>query len=927
VEFGRGYRQLPPVPEPLDRDQDRFIDGAIDALLVDGKVVPVHLALFAEMVKSKDWTPSTLRILGGTVGIGAQFLNESFSASYAPASQRAHEDAARSVLKALLPALGTEIKAARQSRAELLTVSGYESDRSRFDMLMTILESDLKLISATESLDRTRSESNPASTEQTTYQLSHDFLVPSIREWLTARQRESFRGRLQQRLAEQASLWSPQKESRFLPNFWEWMLSRCLLRQKILSPTESQMLRAKDRQAAMTVGAVIVSVLLLAFGIQRWQASSRIESLQEQLTTADAEQIPGIVHELFQYGSRAQNSLAFSVIQAADNSAAKFALQLAQLKWNSESEDDVLRYALQASSPETAMIAGLALVPYADKVTPKCWQFIDAAVEDGDGLTRNRPVNDDVKFRAAVLLAAIDPPDDAASRKRWSASSATISDLLTLGCTKHPDSFRVLAKAFQPAASVLIPQLSRSLGMKQEDRSAGFAVSLIASFTDGDRKQQTQLCLDASDWQKELIVPDRANLDVSALREAIRAASADNVETDEERSRIAHRSAMAAALFLSQPDQTNATEAWDLLRRSAEITQNTTRSQLIRLLFLSGVPLDRLITKLRDETDPGLQYALILAIGDYPAASPAITSDVRGLLRSMFQTSPDAGVHSACEWLMKRWGERDAIAALPAESPETAAMGPKPPRQWMRSPRLETCDGHLLIRIDGRSDPRINRDFLMAAHEVTVQQVGDFDPGQYYSRDYSRTPDSPMCVVEWPKATAYCNWLSRREGLPEFYPSDPESFFPTADDYQKPGYRLPTEAEWEFASLAGAQGNRFFGTDSELIVRYGWCEENNEVYMQSIGASSVDPESGAPIIFAKPVGLLRPNDLGLFDVYGNVAEWCDDASTVAAGERALRGGAARGFSVYMDSKTTGFAPARIQYDSNGFRVARTIVPQ
>ena len=199
IEFGRGYGQLPPAPEPPDRDQDRFIDGAIDNLAHDDKVIPVHMALFAEMVKSREWVPATLRILGGTVGIGAQFLNDSFSATYAPANQKAHDEAARRILKTLLPGLGVEIKASRRTRAELLAVSGYENDRVRFDMLMMIMESDLKLISATESMDKTRSESNPSITEQTTYQLSHDFLVPSIREWLTAKQRESFRGRLHQR--------------------------------------------------------------------------------------------------------------------------------------------------------------------------------------------------------------------------------------------------------------------------------------------------------------------------------------------------------------------------------------------------------------------------------------------------------------------------------------------------------------------------------------------------------------------------------------------------------------------------------------------------------------------------------------------------------------------------------------------------------
>lgn len=204
--FGRAYHQLPESPEPLTREQQKFLDGAIENLTTDGKVVPVHLSLFAEMVKSRNWTSATLKVLGGTVGIGAQFLHESFSATYAPANQRAHDQAARSILRALLPGLGTEIKSNRKIRQELLVSSGYESARSHFDGLMTILESDLKLISATDSLDRTRTDSSSITTEQTTYQLSHDFLVPSIREWLNAQQRVSWKGRLQQRISEHSRI-------------------------------------------------------------------------------------------------------------------------------------------------------------------------------------------------------------------------------------------------------------------------------------------------------------------------------------------------------------------------------------------------------------------------------------------------------------------------------------------------------------------------------------------------------------------------------------------------------------------------------------------------------------------------------------------------------------------------------------------------
>ena len=117
-----------------------------------------------------------------------------------------------------------------------------------------------------------------------------------------------------------------------------------------------------------------------------------------------------------------------------------------------------------------------------------------------------------------------------------------------------------------------------------------------------------------------------------------------------------------------------------------------------------------------------------------------------------------------------------------------------------------------------------------------------------------------MIDVSWYRAAAYCNWLSRNEGLPECYePNDQGKFAEgmriKADALQLPGYRLPTEAEWEYACRAGAVTGRYFGLSTEMLGKYAWYVQNSKHRTWLCGR-------------------LQPNDLGLFDMLGNAAEWC-----------------------------------------------------
>ncbi len=81
--FGRAYGALPEKAAEITSEQKAFLDQALTGLEEGGKIIPVRLALFAEMVKGKTWTPSSLRALGGTAGVGVTYLEETFYAAHA----------------------------------------------------------------------------------------------------------------------------------------------------------------------------------------------------------------------------------------------------------------------------------------------------------------------------------------------------------------------------------------------------------------------------------------------------------------------------------------------------------------------------------------------------------------------------------------------------------------------------------------------------------------------------------------------------------------------------------------------------------------------------------------------------------------------------------------------------------------------------
>ncbi|MFF2611444.1 formylglycine-generating enzyme family protein [Kitasatospora sp. NPDC058046] len=194
------------------------------------------------------------------------------------------------------------------------------------------------------------------------------------------------------------------------------------------------------------------------------------------------------------------------------------------------------------------------------------------------------------------------------------------------------------------------------------------------------------------------------------------------------------------------------------------------------------------------------------------------------------------------------------------------------------------------------SDRRTQRSWAVdvAAYELAACPV---TRGQYEGASGDRRPAHS---VSWFDAVHYCNELSRREGLAPAYRVDGEE---VSWDRAAGGYRLPTEAEWEHACRAGTDGPRY-GPLDEIAWHRGNSDERPH-----------------------PVGELLPNAYGLYDLLGNVWEWCWERydPEVYGDYRVLRGGG------WFDEHWSCRASVRrrshptLRIDDVGFRLARSIV--
>ena len=872
--FGRSLGKLPEtLPDDPAADMTRqFLDDAAAALTdADGRVIPIRLTLFAKVVRFRDWHPQTLVDLNGADGIGVKFLNDCFASK----PLEPHKEAAQALLKQLLPPPNSAIRGAPRSAADLRAASR----PADFTKLLALLERDLKLITATDQQGLPSQDQRPESY----YRLAHDYLVRPIRQWLEHDQSSTPKGRAKVRLELVNASYIDRPGARRLPSPLELATILWHVPQQEYSPAEHRLITlAKRHYLLRATTALLLIVALLALGktlLDRKEATS----LVKQAVKSDYRGLPATMESLTPY---------------------HHSLLTRRLVTQTLESYELDKTTSTAKSPSERHANDLA----------KILLFHFAPTSERGGYLRsllNSPIEPDqveaitdclAEHRQEAGIAYIDSSLNStpATRLRVACALAKLINEIpgsySLTQAANPLKNALLAedrravtgwlKLLGPHAIVLIPPLKTDCHDPELDSAAraqaAFALVELLMLTNDIQEIVESIVQSRPDAAQilrralaSLPLPDAA---VTPLHRVLNERPAD-ADPETRKDEIASRQA-AAALALASLG--HADILWPLLAHQPD---PRLRSIVIDTLHTSGLDLKILLDRLNiPSLDPAQRQAILLAVAETPTS--AIHGSITGTFLNeasftLFRNDPDPGVHSAAELLHRRIDNGEIFTLPPGVQPpkpttpssrswrpgpngHTFAVLPAPLEFWMGSPESEQDRENS----ENRHYRRIDRSIEVATKEVAAHQFRNFNPDYKPSGRSAGEPGVVANLITWIDAARYCNWLSLQAKIPESQWCYPKNLDPgakiEASSLTKIGYRLPTEAEWEYFARAGSETSRHFGANEPLLNRHAWT------WLNSIDRTH-------------PPGLLLPNQFGLFDTLGNVKEWCQDGLDVPPG--------------------------------------------
>jgi len=310
---------------------------------------------------------------------------------------------------------------------------------------------------------------------------------------------------------------------------------------------------------------------------------------------------------------------------------------------------------------------------------------------------------------------------------------------------------------------------------------------------------------------------------------------------------------------------------------SLELLQSEARMRILTGAVRQRVPASLVADLFLQEPGTVPRRRLALMLGDYRPDEwdQSTFQQLQDEIERYRRQATDPAIKSAADWCARQWG-------IHGELPGEASWKPARGDGWFRNPL-----GIVMARVEpprefprgspnwqasGSNETQIYvrglRPYYLASTETTVAQFARFtqdhpqDAVSGVVAQWSPDPDCPRTGVRWFTAARFCQWLSLQAGVPDdesFYPrifsSEPDKYLPPDHDLPaRRGYRLPLEVEWEFACRGGNPSQRSYGESIALLDFVAWRGKERSY----------------------PVGRLRPNEFGFFDMLGNALEWCHE---------------------------------------------------
>jgi formylglycine-generating enzyme required for sulfatase activity/tRNA A-37 threonylcarbamoyl transferase component Bud32 len=611
--------------------------------------------------------------------------------------------------------------------------------------------------------------------------------------------------------------------------------------------------------AALAVAAIAVGHLLHDYQVRAAERRAKADGLVVALKAAEVREVDGIIGQLESLRPLVRDRLrAMAQPGLPEAAGARRNAALALLPDEPEQAGYLVDHILRDDvHPREISVIRHALLSngLSSGLEPRLWRLIEEGRESSS-----------LNLGAAGALAFFTPQDP-----RWAQIGTPIAAELV---SKSPLLIGGWRDVFQPIQRSLVGPLRAIFGDADRPRERAIAGSLLLDFAvqpDNPRRDEdlAELIGDAApdDFSAiHLARPDPRKA-VPVLLAKLKSQDPPSEASSRRRGRIA-----AALILLGSADH-----AWPLLSSGTDRDPGA-RAELIHDIAAYGVAARALVDRFAVESDARARRALVLALGEYmPGSVPEdFRRKVAYRLLKLYASDPDPGLHSAIDWLWRRkwklgpeldsldqsWRGRGISADrswfVNSEGVTMALMPVASPLEFeMGSPGNE----------EGRdSDERIHtvlldRSFAIATREVTVAQFERFLTADAKNRRtgaggaLASCGDCPILGVDWLAAAGYCNWLSRSEHFEPYYLIRETALsIPHPDGL---GYRLPSELEWGYACRAGSRASRPFGSSEALLEKYAW-------FLLHGGKAS------------HAVGLLKPNDLGLFDMLGNAFEWTED---------------------------------------------------